>query len=314
MKQVTILMAVLMAASMALAQATGQPAQQGQREGITLPGAQQQQPQQQQQQQPPSAQQQQPPATQQPAQPRQPQAKSQEEYQAFMAVLNNPDLTAADVGAREFEAKFPQSELKSMLYEQLMLKSQESNNADKAVDFGRRAIEANPNSALALITTATYLAERTRETDIDKDEKLADAMKFSERGLANVDTMALPPNLPAEQVTAVKNQLRAMGHNSMGAAEFTRANNAAAEKHFKEAIKFLGDRPDSITFFRLALALDKQNKYAEALQAAERSVQLANPQDPATPAMVAERDRLKKLAGGAPGAANTAAPPAQKPQ
>ncbi len=294
MKLVTSVMAVLMAASMAAAQGGGQPAQPP---AQTMPGAQQQPP----------------PAQQPPAPPRQPQAKSPEEYQAFMAVLNTPDLTAADVAAREFEAKFPQSELRGMLYEQLMLKSQESNNADRAVDFGRRAIQLSPNSALALITTATYLAERTRDTDIDKDEKLADAMKFAERGLANVDTMALPPHLPAEQVTAVKNQLRTMGHNSLGAAEFTKKNHAAAEKHFKEAIKYLGDRPDPITFFRLALALDKQDKYAEALQAAERSVQLAEPQDPATPAMVAERDRLKKLAG-APAASTTPTPPPQKPQ
>lgn len=268
-----------------------------------------------------------------PAGPKLPQARTQEEFQAFQDVLNPPtdatetnctttdndtrcttrpapDIARAEAKAAEFETRFPDSELKGMLYEQMMLRAQ-TGNPDKAVEFGRKAIKFGPDRALAPIITATALVESTRETDLDRDEKLAEAMKHAQDGLGKIDSTALPSTVTPEQATAIRDQLRFLAHNALGMAEYTKKNYPAAEKHLKASLQYAAARPDAVAYFRLALAQDQQGKYAEALQSAEKAVELANPQDPARASIVAERDRLKKLtgqAGATPAPAKPAAP------
>src|SRR5262245_5409534 len=98
-----------------------------------------------QQQAPPSAGQQgtapAPGAQQQPAPHAGPQPKTKEEYDAFMAIQNEPDPAKAEVAANSFEQKFGQSELKGVAYQQVMAKYQRANNADKTVEAGRKALQ-----------------------------------------------------------------------------------------------------------------------------------------------------------------------------
>ncbi|HVP43402.1 MAG TPA: hypothetical protein VMS96_08205, partial [Terriglobales bacterium] len=65
-----------------------------------------------------------------------------------------------------------------------------------------------------------------------------------------------------------------------------------------------------MSHLRLALALDKQNKYKEALPEAQKAASLADPQDSVAKSAQAEVERLQKLTG-AGGSASTqpATPP-----
>ena len=68
-----------------------------------------------------------------------PSAKSQEENTAYRAIVNNADLGAAEAAAKEFEAKYPQSELRDAAYLVLMHRYQQANNAEKTIEMGRKA-------------------------------------------------------------------------------------------------------------------------------------------------------------------------------
>src|SRR5438045_6771283 len=69
-----------------------------------------------------------------------PQAKSKDEYDAFMQIQQASDAATAENLALNFEAKYPQSQLKSMAYNLVMRKYQEGNNVDKVLLTGRKAI------------------------------------------------------------------------------------------------------------------------------------------------------------------------------
>jgi tetratricopeptide (TPR) repeat protein len=321
-----VLLSILFAAllgTLAVAQ-YGAPAQQQPPGQSTVPQGQQQTPpsaapsQGQQQQAPPAAQpsqgqQQAPPSAaqpgappaagaQQPSAPKGPQPKSKEEYDAYLAAANEPDPAKAEEAVKGFEQKFPQSELKGTLYQQVMAKYQHANNADKTVEMGRKALQFEPDSPIALITVASVIAERTRDTDLDAQEKFAEGKKDAERAIQLIDTRAwAPAQISPQQLDMVKS----MAYVALGAMELNRKNDVAAEQALRKAVELNTLQPDAVTFLRLALALDHQKKYADALTAANRAVELAASEPTVREKALQEQSRLKQLTGSPTGAAAT---------
>lgn len=237
-----------------------------------------------------------------------PQAKTQEEFKAYQQAVQTQsggNMSAGEAAADEFAAKYPDSELRPLLYTNLMNLYQQANNADKTVEYGRKVLALEPDNPVALVMVATVLAERTRDTDLDKDERFAEAVKDARHALETVDTMALPPNTPPDRVEAAKNTVRSMAYGALGTVESTQQNYAAAEQDLKKSVDVPGLPPDPLTMLRLAVTLDHQKKYAEALQVANKCVEVA--QEPIKSLASQERDRLVKLSA-APAPAATPAP------
>jgi tetratricopeptide (TPR) repeat protein len=239
-------------------------------------------------------------------------AKTPEEGAAYQAIVTNPDLAAAEAGAKDFETKYAQSELCGPIYQNLMYRFQQANDATKTIEMGRKALQFDPDNPMALVTVASVLSERTKETDLDRDQRLAEAMKDAQHALDGMEKwLATAAGITDEQAQGVKPILSSFAHAAMGMVEMTRKNPAEAEKHYRTSVELNTLRPEAITWLRFALVLDAQKKYAEALTAANRAVELSA----ATPGMVAdwakqEQARLAKLTGQpvpAPGA--TAPPP-----
>ncbi len=245
-----------------------------------------------------------------------PQAKTQDEYAAFMEAINKTNPADAEQAAREFEVKYPQSELLSLLYQQVMTKYQQADNADKTVEMGRKAIHYDPDNTAALVLTGTVIAERTKETDIDKDERLAEAEKDVKHALETIEQnkFKLSPSATPQQVQGFKDQVTFMSYAALGQIELVRKNDAAAEAYLRKALAVQQGSTDALTWLRLSLALDHQNKYADALNAANKAVDnSANNQAVGNLAKL-EQSRLKQLTGsGTPGAPAAGAPAAAAP-
>ena len=103
---------------------------------------------------------------------RPPQAKTQPEFDAFKTASATTDPAALEKAADDFAAKFPDSELRILLYKTAMRGYQNANNADKMLDMGRKCLALDPNDPEALVDVAEVLTERTRDTDLDKDQRL----------------------------------------------------------------------------------------------------------------------------------------------
>ncbi|MGH9531462.1 MAG: tetratricopeptide repeat protein [Terriglobales bacterium] len=245
----------------------------------------------------------------QPQGPRQPQAKTQDELNEYVAIIQNADLAAAETAADGFATKFPESELTGHLYAALQRKYQGVNNTDKTVELGRKALKYLPDNPMALVSTATVIAERTRDSDLDRDESYAEAIKYAQHSLETIDTgLATGANLPPEQLQQIKNVLRSMAHAALGMVHLKKKDYPVAEEHFRKAADANPSQPDAYVFYRLSLTLDYQKKYAEALKAINRCLELAPADDPVVGLAKQEQSRLTKLVGTP---AAPATPPSQ---
>jgi tetratricopeptide (TPR) repeat protein len=252
----------------------------------------------------------------QPAGKRPPQAKTQPEFDAYKAAVANTDPAAMEKAADDFAAKFPDSELRVLLYRAAMHAYQTSNKADQMMEMGRKVLKLDPDDPEASVGVAQVLAERTRETDLDKDQRLEEGSKLAQHALETTDTdVAFPPGTPQDKMDEYKGFLRSTAYYVLGTIEYTREKYANAEGYFRKSIDALPSQPDPLAVLRLALSLDKQEKYPEALKFANQAVQLTESNQGSALAGLSrnERDRLVQLTGGTPAKPTApATPPAPK--
>jgi tetratricopeptide (TPR) repeat protein len=238
-----------------------------------------------------------------------PQAKTQPEFDAYQAAIKNAnDPAAMDKAADDFAAKFPDSELRVLLYRAAMHAEQGANNAEKMSEMAQKILKIDPDDPEALIGAAEVIAERTRDTDLDKDQRLAEAQKDAQHALQTIDTdAAIPPNTPQEKIDAYKGFLRSSAYSILGTIAFNQKNYEEAEQQFRKSIDAYPSQPDPVVVLRLAIALDNQRKYPEALKEANRAVDLTQENTTAGTLARRERDRLVQLTGGAPPKPSTGA-------
>lgn len=257
-----------------------------------------------------------------PAAKRPPQAKTQPEYDAWKAAAANTDPAAMEKAADDFATKYPDSELRVLLYKNAMRSYQNAgNNPEKIEAMGRKVISIDADDPEALVSVAEIIAERTRDTDIDKDQRYAEGIKLAQRSLQTIDTdVSVPAGATQQQVDAYKASLRSRAYSAIGSIEYNQNNFAAAQGDFQKAIDAVPNDPYALDVLHLALSIDKQATaetdrdkqramYTEALKVANRAVDLTKENTPlGTPARH-ERDRLQQLIGASAPATPAASQP-----
>ena len=236
-----------------------------------------------------------------PAAKRPPQAKTQPEFDAWKAAdANKTDSAALEKASEDFATKFPDSELRVLLYKNAMRIYQVANNADKTEAMGRKVLGCDADDPEALVIVSEVIAERTRDTDIDRDQHFGEAIAMAKKALQTIDTdVSVPTGTPQEKIDAYKAGLRSQSYSIIGAIEYKKEDYAAAQEDLQKSIDAYPSDPAPVDVLRLALALDKQQKYPEALKVASRAVEMTQDNTPiGTPAR-RERERLQQLTGGA---------------
>ena len=248
------------------------------------------------------------PATAAPQGKRPPQAKTQPEFDAYQAAAALTDPAALEKASDDFATKFADSELRPVLYKAAMHGYQQVNNADKMMAMGRKVLSFDADDPEALLGVAQVLAERTRDTDLDKDQRLEEAKKDAERALLTADTDVPTGGVPPEKIEAYKGFLRSEAYAILGTISFNAKAWADAETNLRKSIDAFPQNVDPIAVFRLAVALDMQAKYPEAMKYVNQAVDLTKEDTAAGKAARQERDRLTKLTGGSPAAPAQPAP------
>jgi tetratricopeptide (TPR) repeat protein len=242
---------------------------------------------------------------------RPPQAKTQPEFDAYQAgIANMKDPAAMEKAADDFAAKFPSSDLRVLLYRAAMNSYQNANNGDKMMEMGRKILALDPNDPEAALGVAQVLAERTRDTDLDKDQRFDEATKMAQHALETIDTdVAAPAGTPPEKVEAYKEYLKSTAYAVVGTIQFNQGKFADAESSLRKSVDADPAQPDPVAMLRLALALDKQEKYPDALKEANRVVSITQESTNIGSTARREQDRLQKLTSTAPGTSPQSAPP-----
>jgi len=138
------------------------------------------------------------------------QAKNQAEYQAWQtAIANAQNPEAMAKAADDFAAKFPDSDLRVLLYRAAMNSYRAAGNSDKMMDMGLKVLSIDKDDPEALIVVAQVLQEHTSPTDLDRDQRESQALSFAQHSLETVETdLAVPAGSPPDKVEAYKRYLR----------------------------------------------------------------------------------------------------------
>lgn len=239
---------------------------------------------------------------------RPPQAKTQQEYKDYNADYALSGGAAVEKAASDFAAKYPQSELREYLYSKAMHEYQNENNSGKMLAMGEKVLALDPDNSIALVLTATVLADSLSDADQDREQKIAEITKNSQHALETVDTsFTPPPNATTEQIQTYKSTLQSMAHSALGIMELKTGDDAGAEKDLRVAADLNKTQPDPYIWYHLALAQDhmatasadkvqQQKKYIEALASVNQALQYSNSNPDLSRLAQGERERLQKLA------------------
>jgi tetratricopeptide (TPR) repeat protein len=243
------------------------------------------------------------------------QTKTKEEYQAYqLATANAPDPVAMEKAADDFAAKFPTSDARILLYRLAMSSYQEVGNPQKMMEMGMKVLAIDKEDPEALIGVAELLDERTTPTDLDREQREAQVIDDATRALKTIDTdLAVPAGIAPERVEAYKKYLRSTALAILGTVYYKQQNYPEAEAKLRNAIEADAANPDPVVVLRLALALDQQKKYRDALEQANRAVELSKENTDLGRMARNERDRLMVQTGGNPAPAAAPASPSPNP-
>jgi len=214
---------------------------------------------------------------------RPPQAKTQPEYDAYNVAAANTDASATEKAADDFATKFPDSELRYLLYTKAMRMYQTANNPDKTEAMGRKVLALDGDDPEALLTVSELIAEKTRDTDLDRDQRFADAVKMSQKALQTIDTgIHVPAGTTQDKLDNYKSGLRSQAYSILGAIEYNKSNYPAAQENqglyisaeqmkkavepFEKIRKAVGDRMEIMVEFHSLWNLPTAKKIARELE------------------------------------------------
>jgi tetratricopeptide (TPR) repeat protein len=229
------------------------------------------------------------------------QAKSQDELKAYQDVTSKTDPAQMNAAADAFAAKYPSSELKAALFVRAMNLYGQANNSEKLIELGRKAIAADPTNSVSLVQVGTALVEGTRDTDMDRDQRLAEAAKDAQGAIDNISQLMVPPDATPERIAAVKASIITMAYDALGMVDLNKGDPAGAEQQFLKAVDASKAQPEAIIFLRLSVAQDKLKKYPEALDSASKALQYAPQGSAAQNLAKQQQERLQKLMAAASG-------------
>jgi len=238
-----------------------------------------------------------PPAAPPPGSPvaKQPQVKSQPEAQAVMAIINAQDPDSRIKACNELVQKFSDSEFKALALFFAAVSYQQKGDADRMIIYAERALEADKEHYQAMLMLAGAIAQRTREHDLDREEKLKAAEGYANKALEFLKTAPRPnPNLTDDQWAMAKKEFTAQAHESFAMAAMARNQNDKAIEEFKTALS-LSSEPDPSTMVRLAAVYGKAGKFDDEITTLDKVLAMPELNAQVKKVAQAERDRAVQL-------------------
>ncbi|MGC2698188.1 MAG: hypothetical protein WA738_20555 [Candidatus Angelobacter sp.] len=242
-----------------------------------------------------------------------PQAKTHPEFNDYNTAYAVTGGAQMEKAANDFSVKYPDSELRSYLFAKALHEYQNENNPDKMLAMGQKVLQLDPDNSIALVLTATVLADGLADGDKDREQKIADIKKNAGRALVTIDSAFVPPaNATPEQIAAYKRTIQAMAHSALGITALKTGEDSGAEKELKTAADLNSVQPDPYIWYHLGLAQDHQKKYEQALVSVNRAVQYAAGNPELGDLAKSEQKRLLTLTGAATSAPDKPQPSAPK--
>lgn len=206
---------------------------------------------------------------------KQPKLKSQKEQEAVMAIFNAADPAARIAATDNLMAKFADSEFKGTALYIATASAEEMGDWEKTVVYADRTLMVDPKNYGVMLMLARGYASKTREFDLDKDEKLGKAEKYAKSALEMVKTAPkLRAEIPDADWEMQKKNFVSEGYEALGLAAGTRKKYDDAVAAFKAGLDAVPGNPSLMTRLAQTYYDSKQNDLA--IKTADEVLGLAN--------------------------------------
>jgi tetratricopeptide (TPR) repeat protein len=206
---------------------------------------------------------------------KQPKLKSQKEQEAVMAIFNATDAAARISAADNLVAKFADSEFKGTALYIATASAEEIGDWEKTVVYADRTLMVDPKNYGVMLMLARGYASKTREFDLDKDEKLGKADKYAKTALEMLKTAPkLRAEIPDADWDAQKKNFMSEAYEAMGMASATRKKYDDSIAAYKAGLEAVPGNSALMTRLAQAYLDSKQNDLA--IKTADDVLAMAN--------------------------------------
>jgi tetratricopeptide (TPR) repeat protein len=206
------------------------------------------------------------------ANPKQPKVKSQKEAAAIQAMFSAQTPDARIAAALDLVTNFADTDFKATAFYIAAFSAQQKGDTDNVIVYSEKALEADPQNFGAMIMIADILAMKTREFDLDKEEKLGRAEKLAKQAIELIKVAPKPnPQVADEQWEAAKKDYTAQCYEALGLAALARKNYEGCAENLQTAATS-ASQPDPATLVRLGSCLRQLKKYDEAMAVLDKAL------------------------------------------
>ena len=217
--------------------------------------------------------------------------KSQKEGEAIQAMFTAQEPDARIAAAMNLITKFADTDFKSTAFYIAAFSAMQKNDMENVMVYCEKAIEADDKNYGSMILLASALAQRTREFDLDKEEKLGRSEKMGKQAIELVKTAPKPnPQVTDEQWEAGKKDYIGQAHEALGMAALVRKNYAGCSQNLSLAVAN-AMQPDPATMVRLGNCLRMEKKYDEAIAILDKA--LADPNSAPVVKQAATQEKIE---------------------
>jgi tetratricopeptide (TPR) repeat protein len=193
---------------------------------------------------------------------------SAEEDAAFKAYQDAPPSDWAkkiELG-EAFVQKYPQSRYLPPIYSGLTIAYMSTNQIQKMLDTGDKAVELTPSDVTTLAILAQTISRVTNSSMPNSAKQLEKAESYSKKAIEVAPTLPKPPSLTDEAFASAKNQALAAAHSGLGLVYVKQGKNAEAIPELEASIK-VDPTPDPVNYYLLGMANKGASHFDDAIVA-----------------------------------------------
>jgi len=223
--------------------------------------------------------------------------KSQKELQALQALFSATTPDAKIKAADELVTNFADTDYKSVALQVEADAYEAKNQHEKAIVYAEQALDADPKNFDAMTLLANVYSQTTRDSDLDKNEKLAKADKYANDALAALKDAPKPnPQMTDEQWNQYRGGAQAQAYVALGTSNLVRKKYDDAKGNYEKAYSL---SPDPYTLIRAGRAMMNAGRYDDAIAYDDKVISAANVDPNAKQIATNDKAQVEKLKAAA---------------
>src|SRR6185437_9642920 len=121
-------------------------------------------------------------------------ARTHEEYVAYQeAIAKKQDAEQMAKAAADFASKFPDSDVRVLLYRASMKSYRTAGEPEKMMEAAQKVLELDKDDPEALLSLAEVQEEHTTAMDLDRGQRMEQALANAQHALSTIDSDLIVP-------------------------------------------------------------------------------------------------------------------------